>query len=561
MHPASPRSRSIPRLAYGLAVLFFLSNIVYAAWYLSQDYTTLRDAYLATGPFYRDAFWTTDFFTPSTKAAGDRFAAVAILLAVAVLVYLGYCWRHAEQRAAPAIRVPVKRDDILPLLCLATVQLGLWVYGNQLLPPAYDEVFSAMHAAAPGPLRALTYYMLPNNHVLFNVLNGTLFGWADDLVFTGRLISLLAYLLLGVLQYVWLRSLLSDRLAALALTLFLAVLLPVWGFAVQARGYALLLLFSWGAFLAVWQYVSGRGRGMRWVFAGCCVLAYATVPVFLYLHLALLIWIVRDWIRRRRIDWQLIATQLVAGVAVLLVYLPAITYSGLGAMVDNRYVAAGEEGGVAFARMFLPTLPHYVNYLALDIGSVLPYLLPLLALLPLLLVFAQRVLLRRLAIIYLIVLCSTIGTVLVMRAVPFHRTLVFQLQFVGLLIACIPLAAWEWTVGSKLPRRWLRLVAVGWLLLAGALIWLTPAKFSLHLYYYDIVPTYQSMTTLLDQLPTDAKVAGSDEAFYPLYFIQSDGEVLPSAATYYVKRPTEPLPEGRWELVGQDREFEVYRRE
>ena len=541
---------------YGVTLLFLLTSIAYATWYLTQDYATLRDAYLATGPFYRSTHWTTDFFTPQTKVAGDRYAALGILLALLTSSYLIYSWRRAGRYPTPNLQLPLSRPDLLLLAILALLQLSLWAYANHLLPPAYDEVFSAVHAAGAGPFRALTYYMLPNNHVLFNVLNGALFGWwTDSLVLTGRLISLAAYLALGALQYCWLRTLLHDRIAAFALAVLLAVLLPVWGFAAQARGYMLLLLFSWVAFVAVWRYKSGRGRGMQWLLSGCCLLAYATVPVFLYLHLALLGWIVLGWLRARRVDWSLLASQLVAGVGVFLFYLPAISFSGLGAITSNRYVAGGERGVGEFAAKFLPTLPDYVNYLALDVAAVVPWLLPVLALLPLLFWWSRMVELRRLTTIYLLLLIMSIGTVLCMRAVPFHRTLVFQLQLTGLVIALLPVSVFA------LGKKALRTTAMGWLLVAATLVYFTPPKFSLHLYYYDIVPTYRSVSGLLDQLPPGAMVGWSDEAFYPRYLLgRRRGVTGGGEVTHYFKRPAEPLLTGRWERVGADTEFEVWER-
>jgi len=59
---------------------------------------------------------------------------------------------------------------------------GLWAWGATQVPPAYDEVFSAVYCAGNESLLATwSYYILPNNHVLFNLLNGGLFGWLHRL--------------------------------------------------------------------------------------------------------------------------------------------------------------------------------------------------------------------------------------------------------------------------------------------------------------------------------------------------------------------------------------------
>ena len=545
------------RIVYAVAGLWLLLGTGYAAWFLLHDYEDLRAHYLGLGPLYRQAQWTTDFFTPTTKEAGNRWALLGLLTGPLAFGAVVRAWR--SYRPEGRYRFPLGRADLPYVLLLTALLLGLWTLGHQALPPAYDEVFSAFHIAGAGPFVALSYYMLPNNHILFNVLNAVLFGWTGELLLTGRLVALVAYLVLGVLQYSWLRELLGQRFAAAALSVLLAVLLPVWGFATQARGYLPLLLFSWGAFVAVWYSLrqGGRGRRMETVFAVCCVLGYATVLVFLYLHVALLIWTGWTWLRRRRVvDLYFIGSQAVAGVAILLFYLPAISFSGLEAITANRYVAPAEGYSVLdYLWRILTALPDYVNYTQLDLGTVLPFFLPFLALAPLLLLWLGRRPWRDLGQYYLILMVTTGAIVIGMRAMPFHRSIILQLQWVGMMVALLPVALVEGTYavrrgGTRGAAVGVRVVAVGWLVLAGWLIWRTPEKFSLHLYYYPIVPTYQAVEELLDVLPEGASVGGSDEAFYPLYLLgQRRGGNRDQTTEYYIKLSEEALPPGEWSLV------------
>ena len=575
------------RIVYAVAGLWLLLGTGYAAWFLLHDYASLRDFYLGLGPLYRWPYWTTDFFTPITKAAGDRLAWVGLVAGPLALLAVGRAWRGYPLQE-DRLRLPLARPDLPYVLVLNGLLLGLWWVGHSRLPPAFDEVFSAVHIAGAGPFVALSYYMLPNNHVLFNVLNALLFGGVDELVLTGRLISLMAYLLLGVLQYGWLRGVLGQQFAAFALTVLLAVVLPVWGFAVQARGYALLLLFSWGAFIAAWRLVrssGGRGRRMETVLASCCVLGYATVPVFLYVHLSLLVWVGWSWLRRRRVSWGLVGSQAVAGVAIFLFYLPAISFSGLGAIAGNRYVAAAPGQSVPdFAQRIVAALPDYVNYIALDLAAALPYAIPLLALLPLAFLLVSAGPWRELGRFYLVLLVTTLAVTIGMRAMPFHRSIIVQLQFVGLLLALLPVAGWwkgyagagvvrgEGAYTRLTSRAYLSIgayalqgvrtvrggIALGWLLLAAWLAWRTPQKFSLHLYYYDIVPTYRAVEELIDRIPAGSRIGGADEAFYPLYLVKDRNTTTPEdPITYYLKRPEEDVPLG-WELVTEAVGFELW---
>ena len=123
---------------------------------------------------------------------------------------------------------------------LAATGVALWVFSNGATRPAYDEIFSAVHCAGAHPFQALSYYMLPNNHVFFNTLNSLSF-WAEDKVWSGRLLSLAAFLVFQQLVFLWLRR--KMPLAqALGAALLLSLAFPTLGFASHARGYGLHLM-------------------------------------------------------------------------------------------------------------------------------------------------------------------------------------------------------------------------------------------------------------------------------------------------------------------------------
>ncbi|MBB4079115.1 hypothetical protein GGR28_001732 [Lewinella aquimaris] len=555
--------RSASRVAYLVAASCFLAGTGYAAWYLSRKYDNLVVFYMQRDAFYRDAQWTTDFFTPTVKHAGNAFATIGIVVGLISLAYLYRSWRKRERRGFATSRFSVPRVDVAVISSIAMIQGALWWYGNGLLPPSFDEIFSALNAAGEGVFRSLSYYMLPNNHLLFNALNAAAFGSMGDLLLTGRIISLVSFIALGAIQFFWLKGVIKNRWLAGAVIVLLSVLLPVWGFAVQARGYLLLLLASWLAFVGLWHYLgSGKAR-WRGLFAVGSVMAYATVPVFLYVHVAMLCWVLTDWIKERRIDYQLLISQLIAGAAVLMFYLPALTFSGFQSITANRYVAAGTEEYGAFAARFLPTLPDYANYSTQELAEVFPWLMSLLFLLPVVAWWRSRVKgYRRLACFQLLLISCTVVTVLLMRAVPFHRTIIFQLQFGGMVVALFLI----WGIvalGRRLRVKGTPIAAATVLLSALYLALDTPQKFSLHLYYYDIVPTYTAVAELVSQVPTTARVAFSDEGFYARY-LGKNREITvvedPAVAEFYMKERREPLPEGNFELVGSAADIELYRR-
>jgi hypothetical protein len=188
----SPR-RGWPWVA-GAALFGLLASALLA--YVLTPYAALRDWYLHRTPnLYRAASWPTDFFTPAVKARGDVLAGLALAGLVASFTYL---WLGKSRPVAPAAPLrPFTRADRPWLAGLLVLAASLWASGATQVPPAYDEVFSVVYGAGSGSLLvAWSYYMLPNNHLLFNLLNGSLFGWLHNLpllVLTGRMLSGLAY--------------------------------------------------------------------------------------------------------------------------------------------------------------------------------------------------------------------------------------------------------------------------------------------------------------------------------------------------------------------------------
>ena len=237
--------------------------------YLFTPYPALRDWYLRRTPdLYRAAEWPRDFFTPATKAHGNLLAGLALVLLAALAGVGALGWR-ARRPAGPGAPLRLfSRADRPWLAGLLGLAAGLWAWGATQVPPAYDEVFSAVYCAGNGSLFATwSYYMLPNNHVLFNLLNGGLFGWLHRLpwlVPTGRLLSGLAYA--GTLAAIYRlgAGLTGRRGVGAGLAALAGLQYSLWGFGFQARGYALYALLHWvalGTLLAHWR----QPRQMKWL--------------------------------------------------------------------------------------------------------------------------------------------------------------------------------------------------------------------------------------------------------------------------------------------------------
>jgi hypothetical protein len=537
----SPR-RGWPWVA-GAALFGLLASALLA--YVCTPYAALRDWYLHRTPtLYRATRWPTDFFTPAVKASGDVLACLALAGLVAVGAYLWVSKSRPVALAAP-IRLFARADR--PWLAgLFVLAAGLWANGASQVPPAYDEVFSAVYSAGSGSLLvAWSYYMLPNNHVLFNLLNGGLFGWLHHLpwlVLTGRVLSGLAYAGTLAVVYRVVASLTGRRWVGAGLAALAGVQFSLWGFGFQARGYALYALLHWVALAALLAYWRQSRRTWLWLNAGAVVAGYATVPTFLFYHVAQLLAAALVQARQRRFDlpfWFSQAGALALGGAF---YLPVLGFSGLGALTANQYVRPFQGSLADFVAQAWPDFRSYAPYCFGEVWLG-PWPAYALALVPLALLAHRRY--WQLGVVYAAWLLALAGGTLGLRHVLFHRNL---LALFSLALVLAPL-----TVGVLL-RRWRR-----WAGLAGALLlsgWLG-AGLLMHnpvsqprALYYDFQANFSIAQQRMDKLPSGrASIGFSEESFYPYYlYLQAGGHaphpsLRPALATaYYITAANDALP-------------------
>ena len=102
--------------------------------------------------------------------------------------------------------------------------------------------------------------MLPNNHVFFNLLNGTLCHFVDNKVISGRIISGITFAVFIPLLYYWLLNKTKSRYYAAAFCAVMMLQFPVWAFSFQARGYAIYLLCAWAAFISLQHFIAARSK-------------------------------------------------------------------------------------------------------------------------------------------------------------------------------------------------------------------------------------------------------------------------------------------------------------
>ena len=542
--PSAPSPRRGWPWVAGAALFGLLASALLA--YALTPYAALRDWYLRRTPnLYRAVHWPTDFFTPTVKAHGNVLAWLALAGLVAGFAYL---WFGKCRPVAPVAPLRLfTRADRPWLAGLFVLAVGLWASGASQVPPAYDEVFSAVYGAGSGSLLvAWSYYMLPNNHVLFNLLNGGLFGWLHNLpwlVLTGRVLSGLAYAGTLAVVYRVVASLTGRRWVGAGLATLASVQFSLWGFGFQARGYALYALLHWVALAALLAYWRQPRRAWLWLNATAVVAAYATVPTFLFYHAAQLLAAALVQGRQRQLDrafWLSQAGALALGGAF---YLPVLGFSGLGALTANPYVRPFQGSLTDFIGQAWPDFRSYAPY-CFGEAWLGPWPAYVLTLVPLALLAHRRY--WQLGVVYAAWLLALAGGTLWLRHVLFHRNL---LALFSLALVLAPL-----TVGVLLRgwRPW-----AGW---AGALLlggWLgagmlhhNPVRDPGPLYFYDIHKEFGAAQQRLASLPAGPLSIGfSEESFYPYFlYLQAGGHaphpaLRPApATTYYLTAAADALP-------------------
>jgi hypothetical protein len=548
-----------------LPLLACLSLICGAVLYLGCSYDRLAAWYLGLNScFYKSYEWQQMFFTPATHAKGRKLCIAGIVLALALVAWL---LRAFLRRKSWRLDLSYSKADRIAVIGLWTFGFVIWLYGMLRAVPGYDEVFSAVNCAGIHPFQAATYYMLPNNHVFFNLLNSLLGRLFSDNLLSARIISGCAAFALIPVLYKWMRHLRIPAGVAAAFVALMLLQFPVWGFAFQGRGYLLYLLCAWTAFISLQHYFDSGNRMMLAPHILATVIGFWIMPTYLFWEAAILMYALYGVIRTRQIRAELIAAFGVAAGFVILAYLPLLCFSGLGAITENRYVVAEKAPFASYAPDFWNGFRSGIQYTfsgsvdAKNGSYLVAFFLPM-ALLPFL--FRRRVFSTLLFLLFVWV--SFTGLLFYMQRFPFMRNLIAHssLTLAALLIC-------GYTIIHAVLKTRLSWLQAALPILGCLAVGLHFAQFNRQhiydsLYFYQSESRYNTLHDTILKLPADAKVWVSAEGFYWEYLCKRHGlpasMCLGPAATHYIRMETEPLPpelEGRVEKIYQADEYEILR--
>jgi hypothetical protein len=529
-----------------IASAALMLSIVFNCFYLFSDYNYLVDWYLKmNGCFYRHEHWKDSFFTPATKEHGNVLCVMALGIEVILLYYL-------IKRLKPpggSLKVKFTKGEILMLLLCILTGTVVWIWGYSLVHQGFDEVFSAVNCASLPSFQTLSYYMLPNNHILFNVLNGILFHYAGDKVFSGKLISLVCYWAIIAIAFAWLSSIIKNKILLIAATILLLFQFPIWGFGFEARGYELYAAAEWSAFFTLLQYLRTKNSQWLYYYVLACSAGYLCIPVFLYFHASLILFGLFLTIYNRMADPKFWKAQLSVVLIAFLLYLPAICFSGAKALVGNPYVLGQIHGSREFYVKGITAFQGYLNFYTSNFTNGHNSIEWALFLLPLaLFCFYKNKLAVLCGFFYLAMWLVCIVLAYGMKIFPINRTMTGHLNIsLALTIYTLYLLLSKLNSALKVSFITDALLIMVLLFLVNQFRIGNTANINFGLYNNDINLKYDLlMRKGISFIPKGSSVAFSDECFYWYYQCKLRGDRVSQPMSgkeqYFVKLASDPMP-------------------
>lgn len=541
-------------MSIGAAILLLAAG--FCVLYLLNDYASLKSWYAGLGScLYKSGEWPQKFFTPAAKAQGNIFCAAALGLIALALAWQVHLIRKVKVTGVFRVTAPAK--EVLWIIALSILLCFFWYLGHSLTKPAADEVFSAIYSAGAHPVQAMSYYMAPNNHLLFNLLNSLFFSGFDQVI-AGRLISLFAYILTGICLFYFFRRLgLSTPLAWLAAAVC-TLQFCVWGFGFQARGYALYTLSAWVAVASLLAYAADTRIRFLILHAAACFTGNAALPSFLYIHAAMVVFVLIRSLANARWQKEYWISQAYAGILVFLFHLPAIGFSGIGALIANEYVKPLDFS----VWEFIPETGRVLGWYSDYCFSGLPFA-AILFIVPLGLLFARRGSPAfRLGVFYILMVFVFLVIVCLQRRMPFHRNMAAHCSIALAMVIYTLHLGCRYAAARMHPLfAW---VPFSLALAAPGIYFMKKDIEDVHgsLYFYDTRAAYAAHENMLKEVPREGGIGFSDESFM-LYYLASekgyDAVLCPTGdEAFFVSRKSEPGPGGPYVKIKAAGEYYIY---
>lgn len=503
---------NLSKITFSFFVLISLIVVVYAITYNWHDYNTLVANFSGDSPtFYHESTWSSDFFTPTTKAFGNVFSTLLALSMTITSVYWGLTTKSNESRS-------INLNFSIDQLFIVVISMAICAFFTYNIPYAYDEVFSAFHFAEVSPWIAWSHYPLPNNHVLFNVINALVVKILGvEAIMSGRLLSAFFYVIASVAIYSLTSFITENRLGRILITCLSIISLPILGFATQARGYSLMTLT---AISATYSILKGLDKYFA-LYSISMVVGMCVMPSYLYFWLGFSLAIL--WIHgsEKQLVFKWLKHSWLTLLMILAFYLPVLSFSGLNALIDNKYVKIHNGPTLEFIK----NLPAYWQGLSQEWFFTNAYGVVgvLIVCFTMLYLYFLDHELRKLSKVLISLTLATLFIMISMQKIPFYRNLapftpLFWLGISAVLFSFL----------GKFKKQGILIFLPLSIALLGLKIFNFNKAFPNNLYYYDVVGTYQQQFECIKTQNLDQCIIIDDDAFFLSSLINNTSRNVPN---------------------------------
>ena len=241
-----------------------------------------------------------------------------------------------------------------PKICLILAGLTLLAFIVRIFlinrPMQHDEAYSAVVFAFEQLKNGLSDYHFPNNHVFHTLLVHITYKLFGPFEWVVRLPAFIASVLLSPFGFILAKRWYRDQIAVIS-AIFIAVFPPLIHYAVNARGYSLMALFTVILFI-LGDFVKNKNNPAAWfLIALTGALGFYTLPIMAYPLAFFYGWLGLVWIFKlfnqqysmKSFLFNFFMTGILTSILGLGFYIPIFLNWGFGSIFANPYVSSMDQ--------------------------------------------------------------------------------------------------------------------------------------------------------------------------------------------------------------------------
>lgn len=255
----------------------------------------------------------------------------------------------------------------------------------------WDEIISLKDYALEGFTTTITTYPDPNNHILFNIINGLivqLFGWNNiyevlESSFLLRVVQAVFALITLIYTYKIASNFFSKNFAFIAIALLCSTI-PFLNFSLQLRGYNLSAMLLVMCVYYTWSYIKEKKSAYLIVASILVFTSLYTLPSNIYFFFGLGLTLLFEWVKgllsvkssddKRKHNKGYLLMALSGAIALLLCYLAYTPV--MENLLHNRFVdASPRKNAYALNTIFPNVIKAFFSYRWLLLLLPLPFII------------------------------------------------------------------------------------------------------------------------------------------------------------------------------------------